>query len=82
MRAESTFEGFFDHSRDEAAISRSSADLSVDLPGLLTASISALQTHLVMVPSWTPKFLAICPMVVFLSRPKTMRRTSSRNSYG
>src|SRR5699024_1840209 len=62
--------------------SRSSADSSVVLPGLLPASISAWRIHLLMVPSWTPKSFAIWAMVVFLSRPITTRTTSSRNSCG
>src|SRR5699024_1883256 len=63
-------------------ISRSSADSSLVLPGLLPASISAWRSHLLMVPSWTAKSLAICPIVVLESLVWTTRMTSSRNSFG
>lgn len=62
--------------------SRSSADSSLVLPGLLPASISAWRSHLLMVPSWTPKSLAICPIVVLECLVWTTRMTSSRNSFG
>src|SRR5699024_697928 len=63
-------------------ISRSSADSSLMLPGLLPASMSAWRIHLLMVPSWTPKSLAIWAIVVLESLVWTTRITSSRNSFG
>src|SRR5699024_2284105 len=62
--------------------SRSYADSSVDLAGLLPASLSAWRSHFAMSPAWTPESLAIWAIVVLESLVWTTRMTSSRNSFG
>src|SRR5699024_9609922 len=65
------------NSRVRRRSSRSSADSSVVVPGWLPASISACRIHFVTVLSWTPKSAAIWAIVVFSSRFRATRTTSS-----